>query len=181
MPEEKNDPKDEKKEDPKHDKCQKPSELQAGPEKEMSEEELNESVAFLNEAFAKLKQAMAEAKANGFYVCDRPLVECPHCGLMEDAVENDRLITYFKNEREKYLNLYLEIISHFLSFIARRLPIFSRTRSPARCPKVSLIFLKWSRSIITTVSGLLLRCTRYISFFNKICPCLWLKHFVRPS
>ncbi|MFZ2807860.1 MAG: hypothetical protein WA081_04035 [Desulfosalsimonadaceae bacterium] len=108
MPEEKNDPKDEKKEDPEHDKCQKPPEPEAGPEKEMSEEEMNESVAFLNEAFAKLKQAMAEAKANGFYVCDRPLVECPHCGLMEDAIENDRLVTFFKNERKKYLNLRFE-------------------------------------------------------------------------
>jgi hypothetical protein len=106
MPEEKNGPENGKKEDPKHDKRQNPPE--AGPEKEMSEEELNESVAFLNEAFAKLKQAMAEAKANGFYVCDRPLVECPHCGLMEDAVENDRLVTYFKNERQKYLDMRFE-------------------------------------------------------------------------
>ncbi|MDO9264175.1 MAG: hypothetical protein Q7U02_09425 [Desulfosalsimonadaceae bacterium] len=108
MPEEKNDPEDEKKEDPEHGKCQKPPEPEAGPEKEMSEEELNESVAFLNEAFAKLKQAMAEAKANGFYVCDRPLVECPHCGLMEDAVENDRLVTFFKNDRKKYTNMRFE-------------------------------------------------------------------------
>lgn len=108
MPEEKNDPKDEKKEEPERDKGRNPPEPEAGHEKEMSEEQMNESVAFLNEAFAKLKQAMAEAKANGFYVCDRPLVECPHCGLMEDAVENDRLITYFKNEREKYLDLRFE-------------------------------------------------------------------------
>ena len=106
MPEEKNHPEDEKKEDPEHDKSRNPPE--AGGEKEMSEEKMNEAVAFLNEAFAKLKQAMAEAKANGFYVCDRPLVECPHCGLIEDAIENDRLVTFFKNDRKKYTNMRFE-------------------------------------------------------------------------
>lgn len=42
----------------------------------------------------QLAAVQKQAKALGLFTNDRELLECPHCGLMEDVTINGLLITY---------------------------------------------------------------------------------------
>jgi hypothetical protein len=42
----------------------------------------------------QLAAVQKQAKALGLFTNDRELLECPHCGLMEDVAINGLLITY---------------------------------------------------------------------------------------
>lgn len=45
----------------------------------------------------QLEQVKAQARALGIFTDDRELLECPNCGLLEDVMAKELLVTYPKD------------------------------------------------------------------------------------
>ena len=55
---------------------------------------LRDLVAAISPLAARLQDIQKKAKELGIFTNDRELLECPHCGLLEDVACDGRLITY---------------------------------------------------------------------------------------
>lgn len=54
----------------------------------------------LNALVAQLADIRAQVKAQGGFVGDRDLHQCPACGLMEDVLFGGKLVTYWRDSAQ---------------------------------------------------------------------------------
>jgi len=70
-------------------------------EKKQMNNSLGKTARGINKIVKTLKFVEKQAMALGIFMNDRALLECPHCGMVEDVLSDGHLITYRDGEEIK--------------------------------------------------------------------------------